>query len=305
MKIDRPALIVTKSAGLNKVSALLQHVGVKLHSAQTFNEATEIIRRQMPHIIFCEALLSGFDAAKIYDWAAASDVYKKIPIVALIANRSDADLAPLKNRKFAAAFLGEIDPNTFMAKVVEILPKIGSPFEIEMNQLAVNHGFSISFPAQARGIMGEHVIFESATRVDPNGALVCKLANDISSEVTLRKPSNQQNGPRFLNIFPLNQAVGKGREWVLGLPRLDDNDSQQPCDRTMILCGKKANYQAFDQLLLGHQIKTTFVETLPELIKATDDSKAKSKCALIDDDCFPEGFQFAKVALEEIGRAHV
>jgi len=240
-------LCVDKRERALVLQALLSKTGLKPLLAFSLYEALRLIPQEMPHLIGSEALLADGTAGILYNRLQQDSSLSRIPILVRILRKTREELTAVAKRQFAGVFLGATEPQTFVAKINEVLAARGhvSPYFVDTDTLGLDARAVVAMDAVAVGRSGEHVVLRSATEVDAESSLLCV--------------------PKKAQFAPLSRIVGRGRLWLAGLPEIDAKarSGSTGARRTVLLYEPNAaRFEQFKAILHGYDIEATHAKTL-------------------------------------------
>jgi DNA-binding response OmpR family regulator len=249
------------------MQALLTKAGYRVIVAVTLYDALKYIAQEMPHLVYSEALLSDGTAATLYDRLMQHETLKKTPILVGVLRKTKEELTPLAGRKFAAFYLGALDPATFLAKVREVMAAHSrvSPYFVPADTIQVERELTIAIEASVVGRSGEQIVSRSAAEVDPAASLLCVPSNPEFGPAVLRMASNLREGEEVFNLFPISRIVGAGRKWVLNLPEIkvgEKAQGEEKMNRVIFYEPNEARYEGFREILRGYKIDLIHAKSL-------------------------------------------
>ncbi|WP_141736002.1 response regulator [Oligoflexus tunisiensis] len=252
-------ILVDKSEKIVTMGALFQKMNFKVVTAISLYEALKMIDQEMPHLIICDAIIADGTAGNLYDRMQQQALFKNIPILVLVANKTKEQLSPLRGRKFAGFMLGKFDGRALTTKVKEILEGHGdiSPFFVPADQCHLAGDCTLAINAKVIGRVGDQMVCQSEAEVDGEAALLCQPMDKSKGPALLKMGSNVLKAGVLYNLFPMNVIRGSGRGWIGHLPEinLDAINASTDGRRVMFYDPKPERFEQFKKVLAGYEIE--------------------------------------------------
>lgn len=265
-------LVNRREKGIS-LNNFLSRLGFRVYVAVNLYEANQLIEQEMPHLVITEATFSDGDASTLFDKIKNHEILNKTPILVHIPKKSRQELEIVASRAFAGFILGPLEPKTLMGKLGTIVDeqcKV-SPFYVETDSHMFNKELTISMEGRIVGKSKDVVISESGFEIDSIASLLCIPKEKKYNPAVFRMPSNLKSDAAIYNLFPINKVVGKGRQWVNGLPeinlRMSDGQDQLMENKVVIYFDSvESRFKQFSKILQGFDIELVYAPTLSRCI---------------------------------------
>lgn len=240
------------------LKAVLERAGFDVEVALSIYAACDLLDNFMPHVLLTEAVFKDGDVSRLRQQMLAIDVISQTPAIALIPDKSEKYLRPLKNFMWDAIRVGSLDHSAILANLYKIVRQFnhGSPFVRPISDLGISPQMIVRFPAEALGHIGERVVFRSAAMVDHEAVLKCVPEEKKSSFVELHCGTNLRASDSFFNVFPFSQQRGPGRAWVKSLPKISlDIDGRKSARKIIWQEVNSDTFRQFKKLMRAYNIE--------------------------------------------------
>jgi CheY-like chemotaxis protein len=276
-------IVVDKRERGIAMQALLQKMGLKVIVSLSLYDALKFIAQEMPHIVITDALLSDGSACAMFDRLAQHPQLKKTPILVNIQKKSREEITALGQRKFAGFFLGKVEPQPFMAKILTVLSGFSevSPYFVSPESCKIGAEIAISLTANIVGRKGEFVVSRSNMELDETASLICAPKDRALGPILVRMPSNLEDQEGIMNLFPISRIMGKGRIWVDALPDIALNNDELKRNLVYFYDPEIERFNQFKETLLGYDIELTHAPTLARLASMVQRDAEHMSCVYI------------------------
>ncbi len=209
-------LISNKQEKAKGIADTLEKHGYQVILSGNLYNGFQVVAQEMPHLIFCDAILTDGDVSQLYDRLQLHPILKDIPIIAYMPAVAKPVLAKIKNKSFAAVYIGEIKATILLEKVRAVLQKNTnfSPFFLPVEKLGSSENIDLFAPAKIYGLCGSNLVASSQINLKSNYKVECVPQDSAMAPFHTSFAVNLPEGDGWSHIIPLRRLGGPGRKWL-------------------------------------------------------------------------------------------
>ena len=251
--------------------------------ATTVGSAVEMLKDEMPHAIFSEALLSDGTVAAIFDAVGEDNILKNVPVFVNIQSKSKEELLPCKDKPIAGFTLGKSDPQTLMSMIIRYDAEndMMSPFFHATSSFNSEPKGNQTFNVTGIGQTRDAVMFRSSRFISDHSEFKLNFASDLTAVISGCYSIGTGSGD-YYHIFPTSRIKGPGRVEIMKLPDLALERTDQ--ERLVIISQCDLSYfENLAPVLKGYNIKAIYAKTSADVWTAyCDEINLNPLCIFFD-----------------------